>query len=625
VWQRDMTTSSELTVRAMVLGLVLAVALGAANAYVGLFAGMTVCASIPAAVISLGVLRVLGGGNVRENNIVQTAASAGEALAAGAIFTLPALVLMGVWREFPWGGVTAITAVGGMLGVLFTVPLRRALVARGALAFPEGVATAHVLRAGHRMTAAVAGEPRTLAVSALGGAVMKFAQQALHAWEGTWERAVRFGSTSTVVGVDLSPALLGVGYICGIRVALCVCAGGAIAWLCGVPLATALRAPGEGEAAAAAFAAWRGSVRYLGVGAMIVGGIHALAHVAAPVYAALHQRTRAAGNGAAPSADERDMPAVLVMAGVALVVIPIAWYAYVVLDGAARAAVMTVAVVLLGFLFSAVAAYMAGLVGSSNNPISGITLAAMLITALVLMALVGRAYGGGAACAVMIGALVCCAAAIAGDVMQDLKTGQLVGATPWKQQVMEMAGVLATALVISTVLNILHRAYGIGSASLSAPQATLIKAVAEGVFHGALPWGWMCAGGALALVACGVDEYLRVRHSTRFPVLALAVGMYLPFSLSITIVVGGVIGWLARGRGTGERAHEPGVLCASGFITGEALTGIAVAVPIFLTGNAEWWPHVGGMAWAGPLLYVAAVLALWRVGRRATHFYRDLA
>jgi len=620
-----MTTNSEMSVRAVVLGIVLAVVLGAANAYVGLCAGMTVCASIPAAVISLGVLRAMGGGNIRENNIVQTAASAGEALAAGAIFTLPALVLMGVWSEFPWGAVSAITALGGMLGVLFTVPLRRALVARGALAFPEGVATAHVLRAGHRMTAAVAGESRTLVVSALGGAGMKFAQQALHAWEGTWERAVRFGTVSTVVGVDLSPALLGVGYICGMRVALCVCAGGAIAWLCGVPLATALSARGDADAAAAAFAAWRGAVRYLGVGAMIVGGIHALAHVAAPVYAALHQRTRTAGNGAASSVDEGDVPAVLVMAGIALLLIPIAWYAYVALHGTARAAVMTGVVVLLGFLFSAVAAYMAGLVGSSNNPISGITLAAVLITALVLMMLVGRAYGGGAACAVMLGALVCCAAAIAGDVMQDLKTGQLVGATPWKQQVMEMAGVLATALVISTVLNILQRAYGIGTAALSAPQATLIKAVAEGVFHGALPWRWICAGSALGLVACGVDEYVRVRHSTRFPVLGLAVGMYLPLSLSSTIVLGGVIGWLARGRGTGARAHEPGVICASGFITGEALTGIAVAVPMFVTGNADWWPHVGGVAWAGPLLSVAAVIALWRVARRATHFYRDLA
>lgn len=613
----------ELTLRAIVLGIVLAVVLGAANAYLGLFAGMTVCASIPAAVVSMGILRVLGRGSIRENNIVQTAASSGEALAAGAIFTLPALVLMGVWQTFPWLAVTVITVLGGMLGVLFTVPLRRALVARGTLAFPEGVATAHVLRAGHHLTAAVAGETRILMFSALGAALMKFAQQALHAWEGTWERVVRVGSATTVLGADLSPALLGVGYICGMRVAACVALGGAIAWVCGVPLATVLSAARDADVAAVAFAAWRGSVRYLGVGAMIVGGIHALAHVAAPVYAAMRQHPRGVATTAA--ADERDIPTVFVLAGSAVLLIPVAWYAYVVLGGAVRAGVMTAVVVLLGFLFSAVAAYMAGLVGSSNNPISGITLAAMLLTALVLMAVVGRTYGGGAACAVMIGALVCCGAAIAGDVMQDLKTGQLVGATPWKQQVMELAGVLATAVVISTVLNILHHAYGIGTAALSAPQATLIKAVAQGVFHGELPWGWMGAGGALALVACGLDEYLRARHAMRFPVLALAVGMYLPFSLSITIMLGGMIARLTQRGGESERVHDPGVLCASGFITGEALTGIAVAVPIFLSGKADWWPHVGEVGWAGPLLCVAAAVGLWHAARRPTHFYKELA
>lgn len=613
----------ELTMRAVVLGIVLAIVLGAANAYLGLFAGMTVCASIPAAVVSMGILRVMGRGSIRENNIVQTAASSGEALAAGAIFTLPALVLMGVWQAFPWPAVTAMTALGGMLGVLFTVPLRRALVTRGTLAFPEGVATAHVLRAGHRQTAAVAGETRILMFSAPGAALMKFAQQALHAWEGTWERVLRAGSAVTVIGADLSPALLGVGYICGIRVAACVVLGGAIAWLCGVPLATALSAARDADAAAAVFAAWRRSVRYLGVGAMIVGGIHALAHVAAPVYAGMRQHARRAASTAV--ADERDIPTVLVTAGLAVLLIPVAWYAHVVLEGAVRAGVMTAVVVLLGCLFSAVAAYMAGLVGSSNNPISGITLAAMLLTALVLMALVGRTYGGGAACAVMIGALVCCGAAIAGDVMQDLKTGQLVGATPWKQQVMELAGVLATAGVISTVLNILHRAYGMGTAALSAPQATLIKAVAEGVFGGVLPWGWMSAGGVLALAACGLDEYLRVRHATRFPVLALAVGMYLPFSLSVTIMLGGVIARVTRRGETSERVHDPGVLCASGFITGEALTGIAVAVPIFLSGKADWWPHVSGVGWVGPLLCVTVAVGLWRVARRPTHFYQDLA
>jgi putative OPT family oligopeptide transporter len=613
----DAARPRELSVRAVVLSIVLAIVLGSANAYLGLFAGMTVCASIPAAVIAMAWFRLMGGAATRESNIVQTAASAGEALAAGVIFTLPALVLMGVWARFPWWQVTLIAMTGGVLGTLFTVPLRRALLPRADLRFPEGVAIADVLQVGQQAGAQGAW---VLGLSAVAGAVLKIAQQALGMWPAALEGATRVHGAVLAGGVDLSPALLGVGYIAGLRVALLVFAGGALAWWCAVPAATLAGGAAPADAMTAAYAAWRSSVRYLGVGAMMVGGLQSVVHLLQPLWAMLRAewlqlRDKTAGD--ARAATDNDIPMALVLGGVGLLIIPAGAIVAGLLDGWLAISIVTMLSITLGFLFAAVAAYMAGMVGSSNNPISGITLAAMLLVALVLLFLVGTGNSAAPACAVLVGAITCCAAAIAGDVMQDLKTGQLVGATPWKQALMEIVGVIAAAMVMSFVLNVLHDAYGIGSVTLSAPQATLIKTVAEGVFRGGLPWRWIGAGAGLALAIVGVDEWLRRRRGVRVPVLAIAVGMYLPFTLAVAMLLGGLIAWQAQRGRRGTSARDLGVLGASGFITGEALMGIVVAVPIFLSGNRDWWPHVVTWPWLGVVMLCLCAGGLWFAARKA--------
>ncbi|MCX7002335.1 MAG: oligopeptide transporter, OPT family [bacterium] len=618
-----MTTNTgcprELSVRAVVLSVVLAIVLGSANAYLGLFAGMTVCASIPAAVIAMACFRLWGGAATRECNIVQTAASAGEALAAGVIFTLPALVLMGVWARFPWWQVTLIAMTGGVLGTLFTVPLRRALLPRADLRFPEGVAIADVLRLGQQTGEHGAAQGAwVLCLSAVAGAALKIAQQALGVWPAALEGATRVRGAVLAGGVDLSPALLGVGYIAGVRVALLVFAGGALAWLCAVPAATLAGGDSSADAMTAAYAAWRSSVRYLGVGAMIVGGLQSVVHLLQPLWAMLRAEwthLHDKNTKDVRAATDKDIPMAIVLGSVGVLIIPAGAIVAGLLDGWLAISIVTLLSIILGFLFAAVAAYMAGMVGSSNNPISGITLAAMLLVALVLLFLVGAGNSAAPACAVLVGAITCCAAAIAGDVMQDLKTGQLVGATPWKQELMEIVGVIAAAMVMSFVLNVLHDAYGIGSATLSAPQATLIKTVAEGVFRGGLPWGWIGAGAGFALVIIGMDEWLRWRRGVRVPVLAIAVGMYLPFTLSVAMLLGGLIAWQARRGRRVATARDLGVLGASGFITGEALMGIVVALPIFLSGNRAWWPHLTERPWLGALAFVLCAAGLWASAR----------
>ncbi|MCK6371557.1 MAG: oligopeptide transporter, OPT family, partial [Gammaproteobacteria bacterium] len=395
----------ELTLRALLLGGVLAVLLGAANAYLGLFAGMTVSACIPSAVISMGVLRLLGHGGIRENTMVMTAASAGEALAAAAIFTLPALVLLGVWREFPYLWVTAIVLVGGLLGVLLTIPLRRALILEQPLKFPEGTAVAEVLRAGERAGGAL----RALVQAGLLGALIKFGETGLKLWPGTAQVAGYVGSGIAYIGTNLSPALLGIGYIVGLNVAALVFLGSVISWHIAIPayavwfaaddpvLAASLA--GGIEAADLAFEIWSLKIRYLGVGAMLAGGLWALVEIRHSVGSAIRsglaefRRTRL---GTTPPG-ERDLPMPWVLAGIAACIVPMfALYQQIVASSGVAAA-MALTMLIASFLFSSVAAYMAGLVGSSNNPISGVTMATMLLASLMLLGLLGADARGPAA------------------------------------------------------------------------------------------------------------------------------------------------------------------------------------------------------------------------------------
>ena len=611
--------NSEITVKAVFLGIILSMILAGANAYLGLFAGMTVSASIPAAVISMGVLSLFKNSNIRENNIVQTAASAGESLAAGVIFTIPALVLLGYWDSFDYAEVAKIAAIGGVIGVLFTVPLRRALIINAKLTYPEGVATAAVLRAGDEAKQGKSTENSgglgTIALTSLAGGLMKLFQQGFGMWHVETAGARAIGGSIFGIGTDLSPALISVGYIVGRNIGILVVAGGLISWAFAIPIYSAM-VGFQGDPLDAAFNIWTTKIRYLGVGAMVVGGVWSLIKLFKPLIEGIRASLDALKNNASNEnipTEEKDMPINYVGIALLALLVPVFLLYVGIVDSLPIAALLTVVMMVFGFLFSAVAAYMAGVVGSSNNPISGVTIATILFTSILLLALLGTGSGTGAASAIMVGAVVCCAAAIGGDNLQDLKAGQLVGATPWKQQVMQIVGTISSAIVLGLVLDILHTAYTIGSPTLSAPQATLMKSVADGVFTGNLPWMFVYIGGLIAVALILIDlRQEKVGSDFRVPVLAVAVGIYLPITLTVPIFIGGMVSHLGKTAGGTENSEKKGLLMSSGFITGEALMGILVAVPIFLSGNKDWWPKLGEFNWLGPVLFAGMIVWLYK-------------
>jgi putative OPT family oligopeptide transporter len=621
----------EITLKAVVLSVILAAVLAGANAYLGLFAGMTVSASIPAAVVSMAVLRFFRRSNILENNIVQTAASSGEALAAGVIFTIPALLLIGYWRVFDYWQTMTIGAVGGLLGVLFTIPLRRALIVGARLRYPEGVATAEVLKVGSRTDSpAVDGSPagatgeasagfRTLLLGAALGGAVKLGESGLRLWGEALEGATRVGQSVVYGGMNVSPALLAVGFIIGPNIASVVFLGGALGWLILIPAYGSFNGTPEGATAiAAAKTIWSTRIRYVGIGAMLIGGLWTLLQLRRPVLDGLRRSLavyRAAQDqwNLAPRT-ERDapLPWVLVPFGLTLVLMAFIYRGAV--GNGVIAAGMTALMAVAAFLFSAVAAYMAGLVGSSSNPVSGVTIATIALSALLLMLVMGRESPAGPAAALFIGAVVCCAAAMGGDNLQDLKTGHLVGATPWKQQVMQVVGVVTGAVVIVPILTLLQAKYGIGEVTadhphpLSAPQATLMASLACGVFGEGLPWDMVAMGVGVGVVAILFDRRQETRGSAfRVPVLAVALGIYLPLKLSAAILAGGIVGEIARrgSEGSTGRAARRGLLGAAGLVTGEALMGILLAVPIAVSGI---WPGLD----ADPIkLFEAPPLGGW--------------
>ncbi len=623
----------QLTVKAILLGIILSAVLAGANAYLGLFAGLTVSASIPAAVISMAILRMFKTSNILENNIVQTAASAGESLAAGVIFTMPALIIFGYWDVFDYWWVTAIAGIGGLLGVMFTIPLRRSMIVEQELAYPEGKATAEVLKVGDDSSGGI----RFLALAAITGALIKFLSTGLHVLTGTAQVARYFGgSTIGYLGTNLSPALISVGFIVGLNISVLIFAGGAISWYVGIPIFStffldhspdlaALYAAGE-SAEDLAGAIWSQQIRYLGVGSMVVGGVWALISMRESLLGGIKSGLAQykTGSAATTSHTEQDIPMNFVLIGIALFVIPIFILYQNIVANFGVSLAMTLIMVVAGFLFSSVAGYMAGLVGSSNNPISGITIATILFASLVLLAMMGADSTVGPSAAIMIGAVVCCAAAIAGDNMQDLKAGYILGATPWKQQVMQGVGVISSVLVIAPILNLLLQAYGIGVPtaehpnSLAAPQATLMASVAQGVFHGGLPWTMAFIGAGVGVLVIICDEVLKSKGSSfRMPVLAVAVGIYLPLELSSAILIGGLVAHFAAKvhakRGVdGEKSMRHGMLFAAGLITGEALVGILMAIPIVLTEDQDVLAVGESLQFGGSVgLVVIGLVCIW--------------
>jgi putative OPT family oligopeptide transporter len=637
----------EITIKALILGVVLSVVLAAANAYLGLFAGMTVSASIPAAVIAMAVLRLFPKSNILENNIVQTSASAGESLAAGVIFTLPAMIILNAWTEFNYWQTTLIAGLGGIIGVLFTIPLRRALIIETPLRFPEGVATAEVLKVGEAGGAGI----KYLIYGGLIGALFKAGETGLRLWSATFEKAAYVMGSIAYFGSNLSPALVAVGYIVGLNIAVLIFVGGALNWLVAIPIVALTHGIPEGVSAVeAAGELWSSQTRYIGVGAMVVGGLWALIRLWKSLVRgiqagmAAYRRSRDGGDSDIPRT-ERDTPMQWVAITLVLAAIPVAALFALFTESIGIGGFMAVVMLIAAFLFAAVAAYMAGLVGSSNNPISGVTIATILTSALLLVALLGTDSAIGPAAAVLIGAVVACAAAIAGDNMQDLKAGHILGATPYKQQIMQIVGVVAAAFVMAPVLTLLLKAYGIGVPTaahpepLAAPQATLMAAVADGVFKGGLPWNMITVGMVVAVLIIALDLWLESRDSEfRTPVLAVAVGIYLPFELSVAIMLGGLIAWAVSRYNTRREAAAPpdarpalkearfagdrnGLLFAAGLITGEALIGILLAIPIVITGRTDalaFWGDYSYLYWPGSILLILVMFSMYRVASGET-------
>jgi putative OPT family oligopeptide transporter len=650
----NLAPAPQLTARAIILAVVLAMILAAANTYLGLFAGMTIASAIPAAVVSMAVLRALGGGGILENNIVQTGASAGTSIASGVIFTVPALVLMGYWPDFKYWWVLAIAGLGGLLGVLFSVPLRRSLIVDQQMAFPEGKAAAEVLRAGENPSQGV----KILGVSALAGGVGKvIAASGLRFIPDSALASGFIGKFLAYMGTNISPALLGVGYIVGLNIGVVVVSGSILSYNIAIPIFHAYFLQNDPGLAAAVAALCQNvsaadcaeataqklrsaQIRYLGVGAMLVGGLWALISLRHSIVSGVKSGLAAtrAGSGALVAHTDRDLPMKWVLVGIVAFTIPLA-VLYTSIVGKVGVGIgMSVIMVVAGFLFCSVSAYMAGLVGSSNNPVSGITIATILFAALVLLGFLGKDSAIGPVAAVMIGAVVCCAACVAGDNLQDLKAGYMVGATPWKQQLMLAIGSVSCALIMAPTLNMLAHSYGIGPRtaehplSLEAAQANLMASVAKGLFGGHLPWNMIAIGALIGIAVILLDQYLKSRGAKfRVPVLAAAIGIYLPLETMVPIFLGGLLNHLVTrtfGKGLSdeeiERRNQKGTLFAAGLITGEALMGIAIGAAIYKTDNPEVLALPAGMQLGGATgewigLVILGVIGYWmyRVGKRA--------
>ena len=568
----------EITVTSVLMGVILAVIFGAANAYLGLRVGMTVSASIPAAVIAMGVIRIIMRKNsILESNIVQTVGSAGESLAAGAIFTLPALFLWAAEGKMDKPSIVEITLIallGGLLGVFFMVPLRNALIVKehGVLPYPEGTACAEVLLAGEE-----GGANASTVFAGMGfAAVFKFIIDGLKMVAG--EVSVTFKSFAGTIGTQIYPAVMSVGYICGPRISSYMFAGGVLSWLVIIPLIVVFGADivlypgtspiGEMFAEGGASAIWSSYIRYIGAGALAAGGIISLIKslplIIKTFAGAMKSMTGSKGSGNQRTEQDLNMKVVIISIVVLTFLVWLVPAIPVSLLGAAI-------IVVFGFFFATVSSRMVGLVGSSNNPVSGMAIATLLIATLILK-VTGTTGVEGMCSAIAIGSIICIVSAIAGDTSQDLKTGYLLGATPKKQQIGEIIGVIAAAFAIGGTLYLLDSAWGFGSDQLAAPQATLMKMIIEGVMEGNLPWALVFIGVFIAVVV----------EIVGIPVLPFAIGVYLPVQLNACIMVGGLIRLaldkMKRKEEEKKEIVNDGILFCSGMIAGEGLVGILLAL-----------------------------------------------
>ncbi|MGC1334316.1 MAG: oligopeptide transporter, OPT family [Candidatus Cybelea sp.] len=635
----------ELTARSLLLGAAVTLVFTAANVYLGLKVGLTFASTIPAAVISMAVLRAFKNSSIYENNIVQTVASAAGTLSA-VIFVLPGLIMIGWWSGFPFAQCFGVCAIGGILGVMYSVPLRRALVTQSSLPYPEGVAAAEVLKVG--TAAGVADERNRAGLLALVGGTLASAGFAVivatRIFAGQIAGYFRVGTATTGLGFSLSLALVGAGQLIGLSVGLAMLTGLFIAWGIATPVLTALH-PAAGPAADVATTVWSHQVRFIGAGAIGVAALWSLGRLARPVAAGVASalaasRRRRLGETQEEPRTERDLPIGIVALISVACLIPLAFLLANFLAGGRLTPIagwLTLAaviyVVIAGFFVAAACGYMAGLIGSSNSPVSGLAILVVIGASLMLLA-IARFTGATApseliAYALFVTAVLLCVATISNDNLQDLKTGQLVDATPWRQQVALVFGVAVGALVIPPILNLLNRGYGFAGAPnlhnaiaqpLPAPQATLISALAKGVIGGQIDWSLIATGALVGAIVVAADELLRTTKRAALPPLAVGLGIYLPASTTAPVVVGAVIGWLYNrwaARAGDVRAKQIGVLIASGLIVGESLFGVLLAGLIVSTGRPEPLGLVGD-AFAkastaiGAVAFVVVLGALFR-------------
>jgi putative OPT family oligopeptide transporter len=633
----------ELTLKAILVGVFLAIILGAANAYLGLYAGMTVSAIIPGAVLALALMKPFKP-TILEVNIATMGASAGECIAAGVIFTIPALLLLDVWTEINYLQTTLISLIGGILGVLWMVPLRRALVVKTDLPFPEGIAVAAVL------TTTVGGETSQqssisgiwLGIGALIAALFKFGQISLNIFQGTIHGMVSIGKYLIYGesregwiygGTVTSPALLGVGWIIGPKIASYVLVGGLIGWIIIAPLillATGLPTPGPefidlGVHIGGFYTIWAEQVRYIGVGAMLIGGLWAVYSIRTNLVDSVKEAILGMKAGAVTTKKrtDQDLSYKLIFVAIGLMVLPV-FLLYQWLSGLlAIALIMAILTIFLAFFASALAGYLTGLVGSSNMPISGVTVMILLIVSILMLGF-GASGMEGMAIVIFISAVIAIGGSISGDLLQTMASGQMIGATPKKLQISMVFGVVAISLVIGVIIGVLHEAFTIGSPGFPAPQAFLMAGIVDGILGGELLWPYIIAGAVLAFILILIN----------LPVLPVAIGIYLPFTLSVPIFAGGCVryltdllfmkrygsaeeeeisDWELAIKQTGvkpkEKAIRTGLLFSAGLVAGEALMGVVVAVLVVLGihlrvfDTIPWWPGLVVFSYIAVLLF----------------------
>ncbi len=617
------TKLPEITVKAIIIAIVITIILAASNTYLALKLGSTISGSIPAAVAAMAILRFFKRANILENNIIQTAASAGEGVAAAAAFVLPALIILKFWDQFYYWDTFLLTSLGGACGILFSIPLRRVLLNYPNLRFPEGTAIGNVLIAGASKTTNV----RPLVYGSLSGGLISFLQTGFQVVADNVRYWFTAGNVLYGYSFGFSPAMIAAGYIVGFDVALTLLSGSIVCWFIGIPIITAMQGlPPATDAYAMANYIWDHYLRFIGIGTMVVGGLWTLLTLLKPIAQGIHQSIRSMRAFSHDSTTqlprtERDIPINIVGLGIVLLMIIFFLVfqfnlnlAHPVLTSGLRSIIGITSIIFIlifGFIIASICGYFAGLIGSTNNPLSGLLISSVLIFALIVLVLFGPALNLHLATnkqlaiyiVIIVTTMIATTASIANENLQDLKAGRMVGSTPWKQQIILLLGVATSAFIIAPIFELLFQAYGIGgifphpnmnpAQMLAAPQAGLMATIATGVFAHNLPWGKMAIGGIIAVFCIVIDELLKKRGH-RLPVLAVGLGIYLPPTIITPIVFGGLMNYLAKRRIKIKIAkqkviepHYNGTMLACGLVAGAALMSVILAIPFALKGSSN--------------------------------------